>query len=51
MNEFKCVQRVFPIEAERLEKAIKDYPNAFSGGLAVVTYNNIIIEEIPYVFK
>lgn len=45
MNEFKCVQRVFPIEAERLEKAIKDYPNAFSGGLAVVTYNNVIIDD------
>ena len=45
MNEFKCIQRIFCIDAPRIEQALRDYPNAFHGGAAVVTFNNVFSDD------
>lgn len=45
MKEFKCIQRIFCIESDRIEQAMKDYPDAFHGGTAVVTYNNVYTDN------
>ena len=45
MNEFKCIQRIFCIDADRIEQALRDYPDAFHGGAAVVTFNNVFSDD------
>lgn len=45
MKDFKCIQRIFCIDADRIEQAMKDYPEAFHGGTAVVTYNNVFADD------
>jgi len=45
MNSFPCIQRIFCIDADRIEQALQDYPDAFHGGVAVVTFNNIYSDD------
>ena len=45
MSKYICIQRIFCIEDEAIDKALMEYPNAFSGGIAVVTYNDIYVEN------
>ncbi len=45
MKDFKCIQRIFCIDADRIEQAMREYPNAFHGGTAVVTYNNVYADD------
>ncbi len=45
MGSYKIIQRIFCIEEEKIESALSKYPKAFSGGIAVVTYNDIYTEN------
>ena len=45
MKEFQCIQRIHCIDAERIEQALREYPDAFHGGAAVVTFNNVYTED------
>ena len=45
MSDYKCIQRIFCIEKEKIEQAICEYPKAFSDGIAIVTYNNLYAEN------
>jgi len=41
VQDFKCIQRIFCIDARRIEQAVREYPDAFHGGITVVTYNSL----------
>ncbi len=41
MKDFAIIQRIFPISDDEILSAAKDYPEAFSDGVAVVTYNGV----------
>ncbi len=45
MKEFQCIQRIFCIDADRIEQAMEQWPDAFHGGAAVVTFNGVYTED------
>lgn len=49
MDNFKCIQRVYCIEEEKIEEGIKNFPKGFADGLAVITANRVYVDrtDIP----
>lgn len=45
MSDYKCIQRIFAIEPDRIERAISEYPEGFHDGVAVVTYNRVYADN------
>ncbi|MGN1478781.1 MAG: hypothetical protein ACI4XH_03360 [Acutalibacteraceae bacterium] len=45
MSGYICIQRIFATDADKIEQAVERYPDGFSGGAAIVTFNGIYADN------